>query len=423
MAKRFGRLLSSSSGLPAALALAGAYTDVMAFAAADQSLVIRDTGTPANTYSGAAFAKRSFTRATAATRIGSSGLVEAVPSGAARTDYSPATYALLGLLVEPARTNLVLYASDYSNAVWGKSGNGTASVPVITPNAGVAPDGTATASRVQMTLNGGTAVGDVASVAQTTNTTASQPYTDTVWVKANAAPSIGKVILRRGAAAAGYTPFTLTADWQRITLTETAALSAAAVDITLRGTFGSANDVDMLVWGAQREQASVPTSYLPTVAAPVARNADDDSLATTAFPSNAAQGTVVIAARTPVGAGATVLWQRDDGTESKRFRLTRDAANALRFIVTDGGVEQANISLGAVAASTDFKVAAAWAANDFAASLNGAAVVTDTAGTLPAVTTDRMGRSATGEHWSGQIKTYLAVPQRIANATLQSLST
>ena len=53
---------------------------------------------------------------------------------------------------------------------------------------------------------------------------------------------------------------------------------------------------------------------------------------------------------------------------------------------------------------TDFKVAVRLKANDFAASLDGAAVVTDTSGTLPTVTTIHIGMDSADDEWNDVIK-------------------
>lgn len=50
--------------------------------------------------------------------------------------------------------NLLTAPSDYTNAAWEKGHNGTGSDPVVTANAGTAPDGTATADRVQFVTAG-----------------------------------------------------------------------------------------------------------------------------------------------------------------------------------------------------------------------------------------------------------------------------
>ena len=57
-----------------------------------------------------------------------------------RCDYNPETLEPLGVLNEPADTNFLLHSQNYANAWWTKQG------VTLVPDAGLAPDGTMTAS-------------------------------------------------------------------------------------------------------------------------------------------------------------------------------------------------------------------------------------------------------------------------------------
>src|SRR5688500_13085954 len=54
-----------------------------------------------------------------------------------------------GLLMEAARTNLMVRSQEFDNAVWTKNATGAGVAPVVTANYAVAPDGTTSAERVQ----------------------------------------------------------------------------------------------------------------------------------------------------------------------------------------------------------------------------------------------------------------------------------
>jgi hypothetical protein len=185
-------------------------------------------------------------------------------------------------------------------------------------------------------------------------------------------------------------------------------------------------------WGAQVNKGTTPTAYLKTTGAVrygVAMDAqlglqvlssvtNAPNFATSSVPWSAAAGTIWISAKTPSATGTNVLWQADGGSAANRFRIYRDSSNHIHCVVTVSSVDQADIDLGAVADSTDFQVTFGWAANDFAASLNGGAVLTDVSGTLPTVTTIRHGYSATGEQWGGSIYGEVWKPAKVANADL-----
>jgi hypothetical protein len=90
-----------------------------------------------------------FTRASTATFVGSNGLIQTAASGAARFDHNPETGESLGLLVEEARTNNVLYSNGMNASVWWNY----AYMISRTYNAGVSPDGTTTATLFTVNTN------------------------------------------------------------------------------------------------------------------------------------------------------------------------------------------------------------------------------------------------------------------------------
>jgi len=92
-----------------------------------------------------------FTRALGtATRVNASGLIEAVAADTARFDFNHVTLACRGLLVEEARTNFLWPSANltlYSAGIF--VGCSAAQLGDI------APDGTATATRITSTSGGG----------------------------------------------------------------------------------------------------------------------------------------------------------------------------------------------------------------------------------------------------------------------------
>ena len=62
-----------------------------------------------------------FTRSGSATRINSQGLIETVTSGVSRLNYPMIDGVVKGCphhILEPQRSNLITYSSDFSNAIW-----------------------------------------------------------------------------------------------------------------------------------------------------------------------------------------------------------------------------------------------------------------------------------------------------------------
>jgi hypothetical protein len=188
-----------------------------------------------------------------------------------RLDYLNSTCPRL--LLEPQRTNVVTFSEQFNNAAWTKSGNGVGSVPVITANAAISPDGYQNADKIDLALNGGTGASDWSWVYQNFTATASQPQAASIYLKAATAGDVGKKI-RVGFI--GYVEHTLTADWTRVELVQTSgSTSSYSIGFRLRGIEATANSVSFFAYGAQLEQnAPYVSSYIPTLSTSVTRVAD-----------------------------------------------------------------------------------------------------------------------------------------------------
>ena len=201
-----------------------------------------------------------------------------------------------------------------------------------------------------------------------------------------------------------FEEISVTTSWQKLfPASGENASTAFNFDIAAKnGSGGTSVEKTVFVWGGQLGVGAFPTSYIKTEGSSVARSADVDSADISA--QLGAENTLFVSARTGLDAG--VVCQIDDGTENERYRIERNSSNELRLFVTDGGVEQvgaSGLNLGTVADETDFKLAIRLAANDFAASLDGAAVVTDTSGSLPTVDTIRFGMDTANDEWNSTI--------------------
>jgi len=118
------------------------------------------------------------------------------------------------------------------------------------------------------------------------------------------------------------------------------------------------------------------------------------------------------------------FWEFDNLTAAERIRFFRAlATDTARTQYTSASVTQALLDATFVNL-TAFKSATAWAANDFASSFNGGAVLTDAAGTVPTISTLGLGMSPVGTDCAnGHIRTFDYYSSRLPNSFLQQAST
>jgi hypothetical protein len=369
-----------------------------------------------------------FTRASSATFTGSNGLIQSATTNTPRFDYDPVTLAAKGLLIEEQRTNIVTYSEDFSNAAWAKNASGTGVAAAVTADAAAAPDGTTTADLVTLNRGAGNAITDFSRLERTVPVTNATAYTQSFYVQAATAGDIGKQIACRTVAGGSYLVVTLTSSWQRVTRTETSISTSGLFEITNRGTITVDNTVSFNLWGAQLEAGAFATSYIPTVASQVTRSADAASVNTLSPWYNATEGTLFTevdhsnSSNFPVSA---VLTDSSPSSNQILIYTTSTGTPGETFFVRTSGTIQANINGGSIVANnTPFKIAGAYKANDFAVSLNGAAVVTDTSGTIPVV--DRLGLGSSinqnSLYLNGHIRRITYYPRRLSNAELQAIT-
>jgi hypothetical protein len=342
-----------------------------------------------------------------------------------RFDYDPVTLAPKGILIEEQRVNLLTYSEDFSDVSWVKVGAGTASAPVVTADYATAPNGTMTADRVVLTLNGGITPSDYSALQKNIG---SGTQSTSVWLKTTDGSTVS-VALRN----ATFSVLTVTGVWQRFTLENQA--STNNFQLILRGTYGTSDSADILVWGAQLEAGAFATSYIPTVASTVTRTADFTNIVAPNFASwyNQSEGTFVVEV-SPTGfvaGGNTRFLEANDGTANNRKPLffannTAGVSSQIRV----GGVDQALLSsaaTGIFAPNVILRAATAYATNDFAASYNGAAAVTDASGSVGSTATRldigyATSAGAGNEMLNGHIRSIRYFPTRLSNAQLQALT-
>lgn len=375
------------------------------------------------------------TRASTGTFIGSDGLIQSAAIDAARFDHDPVTLACKGLLIEESRTNLIIQSEDFSNG-WATT---RASISV---NQTASPTGATTADKLitDTSVSSNHRV-DKTSVSLSLNTV----YTFSVYAKAGEysglALGVGAIVsqlvdysltgsgsVTRTSAGASGTIQQLSNGWYRCTCTFTSDLVLAShracVFIGQSGTvftYTGDGTSSISIWGAQLEAGAFPTSYIPTTTVGLARSADVCTISSANFTGmyNQTEGAFFVDAFTPASGSRIIVSADNNGATEVNKIFTNATLSAVE--VTDG-ILQSQLLPGSIVANTAFKLASAYKLNDFAASRNGATVVTDAGGTLPTPNQLKIGYEKAGNTMCGCVASLRYYKKRLSDAKLQTLT-
>jgi hypothetical protein len=357
-------------------------------------------------------------RATTATRVNEQGLIEVVPR------------------------NLFTYSEQFNDASWVKAGVS------VTTNTTTAPDGTLTADSV--IENSATATQHRMakfSISLTSGTT----YTISAYVKRG----VGSRNVQFGGSGTGVwirVYFDLTNGtvgsqvngtgtitnvgdgWYKITAT-------GVCDLTGNNTFFLANTngttsgsetyngdgVSSIVWwGAQLEAGANATSYIPTVASTVTRNAD--VIYKTGISSLIGQTDGTIYAEINFKNASSKIdvnriIELTDGTNTNRIIIAFGGTNALLTRVTASGVEQASFS-ASISLGIN-KIALGYSASGVVLYINGVLMQSNLSATIPA--TSRINLGYQGTTSASQLNDFINLATiwktRLTNAELAQLTT
>jgi len=365
-------------------------------------------------------------------------VLQTASAGQARFDHNPTTGESLGLLIEEARTNSLTYSSDFSNAAWTK-GNAT-----ITANTIVAPDGTLTGDKAVETTTASVSH----YIAQNSITVSSGAVvTLSVFAKSGERTRFGLLEpyvnkgsffdLSNGTVVGNFigapTSSSITPvgnGWYRCSITTTASGTTSGFElytVSTGTTYQYTGDgfSGVFLWGAQLEAGSFATSYIPTVASTVTRNADAASMTGTNFSSwfNNGEGTLYGETESVKGTYPHIAGLQSSSSNNIYFYLQGSAGaywSALD-VVTNGST-QVGINT-TTSASTNRKSSTGYKANDFGVVLNGGTVVTDTSGTVPVISQMDIGcRGGTQYFANGCIKKLAYYPIKATSTQLQALT-
>ena len=185
----------------------------------------------------------------------------------------------------------------------------------------------------------------------------------------------------------------------------------------------------VIALGAQVEEGSYPTSYIPTSGATATRAADVSSSSANTFGNSfykQGEGTVFADA---TGLGTNVpsgdfhsLAVFSDGTNTTRIELAYINAGSSYFNIRESGTS--SVSFSPIVSATTRKVAGAFDSSSAAATANGNTPLNDESVTVPTVDKLDIGgsNSQSDKEFHGTISRLTYWPQRLSNTTLQTIT-
>ena len=300
-------------------------------------------------------------------------------------------------LLEPQSTNLITYSEDFSNSYWTKSS--------VTLTSGfTSPDGSNNAYKVEGTI--GTSY--LANL--TVNTHLRSIYVRTV-------SGTGQVKLLGNS-----TLYDVTEQWTRVSFNPTSDTYQFAVDFR-----GGTNISEVLIWGAQVENLSYATSYIPTNGAAntrlqdIANNSGNSSLI------NSTSGVLYaeIAALANDGTSREISINNGTTTDRVQILLAPTSNQILIFYKAQNGATQFTMTETLTDATQFNKIAFKWKANDFALWVNGTETdtissgVTSNANALTKIDFDQFNQAA---KFFGKNKALAVYKEALTDANLRCLT-
>jgi len=325
-------------------------------------------------------------RGTTATRVNSAGLIESVGVNIPRIDYTNGSCP--SILVEPQRTNLMLRSEDIDNASWSKINSS------VTANTAVSPSGILNADKAILNIGVNPLATDATGLSQI-QTITSGVYTYSIFAKAGERNIIR---WRDGGFSGNYLVVNLingtftngeptrfvnpkvipyNNGWYRISFT-TGTITNPSVYPLRFGDVGQTGDgvSGGFVWGAQLELGAYGTSYIPTVASTVTRNADVISKTGISSLIGQTEGTIFTEFNfTNVGTEKYIVNLKDVAS-SNVISFRRLTSGEIRFVLTATTSSGTTNQSTAVLPNGNYKIAYKYISGSIKIFINGSLLFT-----------------------------------------------
>lgn len=346
-----------------------------------------------------------------------------------------------GLLVEQAATNFCPHSQTFES--W------TASTASVTTAFAAAPDGTNTAENF-VPANGSNGV-----ISQTLSTglTAATSYEASVYFnpalttldqvtvyfgdsgpvgvdRSGVTITVGTLATAAFTAGIGAAPTNILltrlagTNWYRLTFTFLPTVNVSASDVlAIRYLAASADGVKgAVVWGAEVELGTFPTSYIPTTTVAVTRAADSVTINNINL---VAPYSFFIAVTSSAKADSDFVI---GGTNTNYSGLNGSAGTGRSFVVESSVTTASVTSTGTFTVGSPFKLAGRYATNDVNSSLNGGIGTHDTSVNPPTLSALGFGRSTVTSGFGSTVgavyfaRTAVFANSGLADAQMQALT-
>lgn len=345
-----------------------------------------------------------------------------------RIDYSTGTASLL---VEPQRTNLALYSEQFNNDI----GYISSGRPVITTNIAASPSGLLEADLLTY------ASGD--SLRNTPSFTFTNAYTYSIFVK----KGIGRYVTISGlfftrslsvgfdldtkTCQAGGTVTDFGNGWLRLSISQVVTGDADKTGFfyvyapNSLGVQDSAAGNRFYAWGCQIEEGTYPTSYIPTIASSVTRNADVISKTGVSGLIGQTEGTLFVdfIYNHNDFDVAEIISISDETTSNRVYIGNVFDDNLTCNVTTSSSLQFTSTTAFALVVGQRYKAAVSYKLNDFTFYVNGSQIATDNSGTVPLMSKLGFDSGAGASSFNKPTNSVQLYKTRLSNSELQLLTT
>jgi hypothetical protein len=348
-----------------------------------------------------------------------------------RIDYTNGSCP--SILVEPQRTNLITYSEDFTNVSWVKADTN------VTSNAIVAPDGNTTADYLIPNTTYTLHTASKFTLATAGNNTFSifakqGGYKNIfVWFDVHSGGigiNLDTLNVFRNENLVSYKVTPYSNGWVNISITANILVTSNPTiyicdnSATPSAFFSGNGTSGVYFWGGQLEAASYPTSYIPTVASAVTRNADVISKTGISSLIGQTEGSAFVDINLNLSftEGDMRFITISDGSSSNWYFIGTNNTNEIRFYFRAGATTY--VSELVTLTSGRHKLAFAYKNNDYVAYVDGVQIYSTASLSVGSTTSFDLGKSFGSSSVSKQfINSAILWKERLSNDTLATLTT